>query len=114
MPAKEFDEETKKMIMEFQISQQQMQSLMMQKESMKVQEIEIDRALEELNGTKEEKAYKIIGGVMISKPVADLKKDLGETKEAVGIRLRSMENTEEKIKNKLNELQEKLKEVIKE
>ena len=114
MQAKEFDEETKQMIIEFQVSQQQMQSVLMQKESMKMQELEVDRALEELNAAKEKNAYKIVGGVMISKSVEDLKKDLTETKEALGIRMKSLEKTEERVNNKLKELQDKLKEVIQE
>lgn len=114
MPEKEFDEATKQMIMEFQVGQQQMQSVMMQKESMKLQEIEIERALEELTNTKEKNAYKIIGGIMVSKAVEELKKDLEETKEAISIRTKSLEKSEEKVNNKLKELQEKLKEAIKE
>jgi prefoldin beta subunit len=98
------------MINQFQMYQQQLQSVSFQKESLRLQNIEIDKALEELNATKEEKAYKITGQIMISKAVDELKKELNENKEVVGVRMKSLEKIEERINSKLNELQEKLKE----
>jgi chaperonin cofactor prefoldin len=49
---------------------------------------------------------------MVSKPVSELKKELEENKEAIDIRIQSLEKTEEKVNNKLKELQEKLREII--
>jgi prefoldin beta subunit len=107
----ELTDQQKEMINQFQMYQQQLQSVSFQKESLRLQNIEIDKALEELNATKEEKAYKITGQIMISKTVDELKKELNETKELVGVRTKSLEKIEEKINSKLNELQEKLKEI---
>jgi prefoldin beta subunit len=105
--------DTRNMINQFQTYQQQLQSILIQKESLKIQEIEIERALEELNSTAQKTAYKITGQIMVSKPVDDLKKELGETKENIDLRMKSLEKTEERVNNKLKELQTKLKEVIK-
>lgn len=107
------EEETQKLVEEFQAYQQQLQSLLIQKESLKLQNIEIDNALEELNATQQKNAYKITGSIMISKPVEELKKELQEMKETVGIRIKSLEKNEEKLNNKLQELQEKLQSVMK-
>jgi prefoldin beta subunit len=107
----ELTDQQKEMINQFQMYQQQLQSVSFQKESLRLQNIEIDNALEELNATKEEKAYKITGQIMISKTVDELKKELNENKELVGVRMKSLEKIEEKINSKLNELQEKLKEI---
>jgi len=107
----ELTDQQKEMINQFQMYQQQLQSVLIQKESLRLQNIEIDNALEELNATKEEKAYKITGQIMISKTVEELKKELNESKELVGVRTKSLEKIEEKINSKLNELQEKLKEI---
>lgn len=107
----ELTDQQKEMINQFQMYQQQLQSVLIQKESLRLQNIEIDNALEELNATKEEKAYKITGQIMISKTVDELKKELNENKELVGVRTKSLEKIEEKINSKLNELQEKLKEI---
>jgi len=109
----EIPEGAKNLVEEFQTYQQQLQSLIMQKETLKMQDIEMDRALEELNSSKETKAYKITGNVMISKPVEELKKDLGETKEAIEIKIKSFEKMEEKFNSRLKELQTKLKDVMK-
>lgn len=108
----ELTDQQKEMVAQFQTYQQQLQSILIQKESLKLQSMEIEKALEELNATKQESAYKITGNIMVSKPIAELKKDLEENKEAVGIRIKSLEKTEEKINNKLQELQEKLREIV--
>jgi len=109
----EMPEDAKNLIAQFQGYQQQLQSILMQKESMKMQDLEIERALEELKSTSQKTAYKITGQVMVSKPVEELKKELGETKENIDLRIKSLEKSEERLNSKLSELQEKLKEVIK-
>jgi len=109
----EISEETKNLVIQFQNYQQQLQSVLIQKESLKLQAMEIERALDELKENKEKKAYKIVGQVMILKPVEELKKELNETKENINIRIKSLEKTEERLSNKLKELQEKLKTVLK-
>ncbi len=104
--------EAEDLVSEFQSYQQQLQSILMQKESMRIQSTEIDKALEELNATKQTTAYKITGGIMVSKPVEDLKKELSETKEAIEVRIKSMDKMEEKTSLKLKELQTKLKGMV--
>jgi len=111
--AEEISEETKNLVVQFQTYQQQLQNVLFQKESLKLQILEIERALEELNGTKQTTAYKITGQIMISKPVEELKKELNETKENIDIRIKSLEKTENRMGERLKDLQTKLKEVIK-
>ena len=109
----EIPEEARSLVEEFQSYQQQLQNVMMQKETLKLQSAEITKALEELDASNEKKAYKIAGNVMISKPIEDIKKDLDEMKETIEVRLKSFDKMEEKVNSKLKELQAKLKEVIK-
>ena len=90
-------QEAENLVSDFQSYQQQMQSLLIQKESFRLQTAEIDKAVEELNASNQKTAYKITGGIMVSKSVEDLKKELGGTKEAIEIRMKSMEKTEERI-----------------
>jgi prefoldin beta subunit len=111
--AEKITDETRQLVLEFQLYQQQLQSVVMQKENLKLQDLEIDKALEELQASKEKTAYKITGSVMVSKPTEDIIADLKETKEAISIRVKSFEKTEAKITEKLKELQEKLKEAVK-
>lgn len=109
----EITDEAKNMIAEFQTYQQQLQNILIQKESLKLQMLEIDRALEELNETKQTTAYRITGQIMISKSVSEIKKELEETKEDIDIRIKSLEKTENRLNEKLKDLQAKLKEIIK-
>jgi prefoldin beta subunit len=106
-------EEARQLVMEFQLYQQQLQSVVMQKENLKLQDLEIDKALEELQSGKDKTAYKITGSVMVNKPIDEIVSDLKETKEAISIRVRSFESTESKVTERLKELQEKLKEAVK-
>ena len=78
-----------------------------------MQLMEITKALEELDSTKNEKAYKITGQIMVIKPVEELKKELGETKEAIEVRMGSLGKTEEKITGKLKELETELRKLVK-
>ncbi|MEK6909679.1 MAG: prefoldin subunit, partial [Candidatus Aenigmatarchaeota archaeon] len=79
------EEQTREMVGQFQQYQQQLQTVLIQKETMQLQLMEINKALEELDSTKNEKAYKITGQIMVSKPVEELKKELAETKEAIEV-----------------------------
>lgn len=110
---KEMSDETKQMVMEFQAYQRQLQSVAVQKENLKLQDLEIDKALEELDSSKQKTAFKITGAVMVSKPVSEIVSDLKDTKEAISIRVKSFDKTEKKIMERLKELQEKLKEAMK-
>lgn len=106
-------EDPNQLVAQFQNYQQQMQSLLIQKESLRLQSAEVDKALEELGKTQQESAYRITGQIMISKPVEELKKDLIETKENIQVRVKTLEKSEDRISNKMKEIQEKLKEMMK-
>ena len=106
-------EEIKESMAQFQYLQQQLQSVLIQKESLRLHAMEIEKALEELGKTSQKNAYKMTGAIMISKPVDELKKELDESKETMEIRIKSLEKIEEKTNSKLLELQEKLKSAIK-
>jgi prefoldin beta subunit len=101
------------LVNEFQNYQQELQSIVIQKESLRLQSVEVDKALEELQKTNQKTAFKITGNIMISKPVEEIKKDLEEIKESIGLKIKSLEKSEERVSNKLKELQTKLKEVMK-
>ena len=101
------------LVAQFQIMQQQLQNVLIQKESLKLNIMEIDRAAEELEKSKDGTAYKITGAIMVKKPAEDIKNDLKDTKEALNVRMTSLEKTKKQLTNKLNELQGKLKEILK-
>lgn len=100
-------------VAQFQMLQQQLQQLLMQKESLNVAVMEIERANEEICKSKDQEAYKITGNIMVRKPVDELKKELAESKEDIEVRIKSMEATEQRFTAKLTDLQNKLKSLIK-
>lgn len=101
------------LVAQFQMMQQQLQQLLMQKESLNVAIMEIDRAVEELEKSKDGEAYKITGTIMVRKPVAELKKELAESKEDIDVRIKGMEAAEKRLTDRLVELQGKLKSLMK-
>jgi prefoldin beta subunit len=107
-------EEDKKFLGQFQSYQQQLQSIMIQKENLKLQILEIEKALEELEMSKEKEAYKITGSIMIKKNSTDLKNELKEKKDSFDLRIKTLEKAEERVTNKLKEMEPKLRELIKE
>ncbi len=109
----ELSDEGKQLVMQFQNLQQQLQSTAIQRESLKLRSFEIDKALEEIEASKEKNVYKISGNVMISKAAEEVKKELQEEKEVIGTRMKSLDKNEEKITEKLKELQKKLEEAAK-
>lgn len=105
-------EDDRKFLGEFQAYQQQLQAILLQKENIRLQSLEVEKALEELEVSKEEKAYKIAGPIMIRKDVADLKKELEEKKDDLNLRLRTLENAEQRIIKKLKDMQPRLERMI--
>ena len=99
---------------QFQAYQQQLQSVLIQKENLKLQILEMDKAVEELEASKEKEAYKIAGPIMIKKNSEDLKKELKEKKENFDLRIKSLEKAEERMVGKLKEMEPKLKSILKE
>jgi len=106
-------EDPNQLVAQFQNYQQQMQSLLIQKESLKMQSIEVDKALKELEKTQQKSAYKISGQIMVSKPVEELKEELKEVKENIDVMIQSLQKSEDRLTSKLKELQEKLQEFMK-
>ncbi len=107
------DRDPNALIAQFQILQQQLQNVMIQKETLNMSIMEIERAIEELDKTKETDAYKITGTVMVKKPVENLKNELEESEEALKIRMNSVEKSEKLLTDKLKEIQSKLQEILK-
>lgn len=105
-------EDDKKFLGQFQVYQQQLQSIVLQKENLKLQILEIEKALEELEQTKVKQAYKIAGPIMIRKDSKVLKAELKERKDNFNIRVKTIEKAEDRITKKLKEMEPRLKELM--
>ena len=84
--------------------EQTMQQYLQQKQQIQAQLMEFESALEELGKT--EKAYKIVGNIMVSTEKDVLKKDLEEKKNIFDVRLKALENQENNLKEKAKKLRE--------
>ena len=99
----ELSKETEEKINELQKLEQNMQSFLLQKQNFQSQLNEVTSALEEMEKT--EKAYRIIGNIMVLQEKESLKKELQTKKEIIELRVKTMEKQEDKIKTKVDELQ---------
>ena len=105
--------ETQEILIELQTFQQQTQTVLIQKESLNIQNMEIDRALEELKKTTNEDAYKAVGPILVKSTKKDLEKDLIERKETIDLRLKSLQKQEDRLKEKMKQTQERFEEILK-
>jgi prefoldin beta subunit len=105
--------EAQQILIELQTFQQQMQTVLIQKESLNIQSIEMDKALEELKKATTEDVYKAVGPILIKSTKKDLEKELDEKKETIDLRLKSLQKQEDRLKEKLKESQEKFEEFLK-
>lgn len=101
-------EQAKQLLGHAQMYQQQIQTVLAQKEALNLQLAEIKKALEELDKTKETSVYKLAGPVLIKTSITDVKKDLQEKEKLIALRLKTLGSSEDQIKKKLDELREKL------
>ena len=105
----EISKESEKKINQLQMLEQSMQNLLIQKQQFQLQQVEIESALKELE--KVDKAYKIVGNIMVLSTKDDLKNDLKSKKEVIELRIKSMEKQENQLRDKASKLQD---EVLKE
>ncbi|MEK6887009.1 MAG: prefoldin subunit [Nanoarchaeota archaeon] len=97
---------------QFQILEQSLQAVHMQKQQFHAQLIELESALAELAISNT--AYKIVGNIMVSSKKEDLKKDLEEKKEVFSARMKVLEKQEQKYSEEAGKLQKELMKGMKE
>jgi prefoldin beta subunit len=105
--------ETQQILIELQTFQQQMQTVLIQKESLNLQNMEIEKAFEELKKATNEDVFKAVGPILIKSTKKDLEKELAEKKETIELRLKSLQRQEDRIKEKLKQVQGKFEEFLK-
>jgi len=90
--------------------QQQYQALIVEIETLKLKNKEIEEVLEELNKSNKNEAYKLVGNVLIKKTKEEILKELNDEKEIIEVRLKSLEKNKQKIEEKLKEFKKLLEE----
>ncbi len=101
-----------KEIVEYQKAEKQLQAVMAQRLQFEMQLQEIENALKELDKAKGE-VYKASGGIMVKTTKEDAIKELNDKKELLTVRLKSLKEQEEKLKNNLMRLAKKLEDELK-
>tara|TARA_Y100000310_G_scaffold340694_1_gene437387 strand:+ start:344 stop:667 length:324 start_codon:yes stop_codon:yes gene_type:complete len=99
-------------IQQLQMLEQNLQNVVMQKQSFQMQLMENENAIKELDKVKKD-AYKIIGTIMVSSDKDELKKELNEQKEILDLRLKNLDKQENNFKEKAEEIQKEVMKDIK-
>ena len=93
--------------------QQNLQAIMMQKQQLEVENVETDRALEELKKAGVDDAvYKNAGSVLIKSKKEEVVKELEERKELSNTRVMVLTKQETRVKENLKEVETKINEMI--
>lgn len=93
--------------------QQNLQAIMMQKQQLEAESVEIEKATEELKKSEQDEAvYKSVGPLMIKTKKDDTLKELGEKKDLANTRLVVLGKQETRVKENLKEVENKINEMI--
>ena len=103
MTEAKLDANVQEQIAQLQMIEQNSQQFLMQKQTMQMQLVEIDNALEELEKTKEQ-PFKIVGSIMVAYKKEDLVKDLKEKKDMTEVRLKNVEKQETQMKEQMQSI----------
>ena len=107
----EVSKETEQKIGQLQMFEQSLQNFLGQKQQFQAQLVEIESALGELENT--DKAYKIVGNIMVESNKDELKADLQSKKEMLELRIKTMERQETQVREKASKLQSEILKKIK-
>lgn len=100
-------------LMKLQQSQQNLQSIMAQKQQLDVEQLESDRALEELKKAADaDPVYKHVGSILIKSTKAALIAELEERKELANTRATVLAKQETRIKESIKEQETKINEMM--
>ena len=98
------DKDVQEKVAQLQLLQQNLQTLLVQKQQFQMQLNEIESASSELVNAKQ--AYKIIGNIMVLSTHETLKKELSDKKEMIELRVKNFEAQEERLQKKAEELKQ--------
>ena len=104
-------QETEQKISQLQMFEQSLQGFLGQKQQFQMQLVEVESALSELENT--EKAYKIVGNIMVETDKKELQADLSSKNEVLELRLKTMEKQETQVREKASKLQSEILKKIK-
>ena len=93
--------------------QQNLQAILMQKQQLEAESVEIEKATEELKKAEQDEAvYKSVGPLLIKSKKDDTLKELEEKKDLSNTRLVVLGKQESRVKENLKEVENKINEMI--
>jgi prefoldin beta subunit len=93
--------------------QQNLQAIMIQKQQLEAESVEIEKATEELKKAEQDEAvYKSVGPLLIKTKKDDTLKELDEKKDLSNTRLIVLGKQETRVKENLKEVENKINEMI--
>ncbi|HET6717714.1 MAG TPA: prefoldin subunit beta [Nitrososphaeraceae archaeon] len=93
--------------------QQNLQAIMMQKQQLEAESVEIEKATEELKKSEQDEVvYKSVGPLLIKTKKDDTLKELDEKKDLANTRLVVLGKQETRVKENLKEVENKINEMI--
>ena len=93
---------------EMQFLEQNIQNLMLQRQAFQMELSETEFAINELNNSKEDDSYKIVGQLMIKFPKSKILEDLKSKKNILDLRLNAIEKQEENLSENIEKIREEL------
>lgn len=90
-----------------QAQNQQLQNILMQKQTLIIQSKEIEKALEEINKEDTQDVYRSVGPILVKADKDRVRKDLEEQKEDMELKIKTLEKQEIRLKSMLKEGQER-------
>jgi len=83
--------------------QQQLQAVMMQKESLRMQLAETDHALKELDSAADGTVYKVAGPLLLKADKASVREELEERKKFISLKANTLERSEKRLAEEIGE-----------
>lgn len=105
------DEAARQKIQDLQILEQNMQSILMQKQNISLELSEAENALNEINKTSGP-IYKMVGSIIVSVDKKSTLSELEEKKKLLELRNSSIEKQEKSIESRAMELQKEIKIIL--
>jgi prefoldin beta subunit len=102
------EKEAQQLLNQAQIYQQQIQTVLTQKNALILELNEIKKALEEIRKTGEKSVFKISGPILVKVGTKEIKKDLDEKVNLINMRMKTIEKQEMRLKERIEELRTKL------
>jgi prefoldin beta subunit len=114
MAAGDVPPQVQNQLRQYQETQEKLQQLLDQKQQMDMKVQELERTVEALDDVDDDQpVYRNVGRVLVGVDnPEDLREDLAEEKETIEVRLNSLENQEEGLRDRMETLQETLEDLM--